>query len=284
MQAAEMHHDLGLDERPDDEEFDDFILHVDGWLCEIKDAQIRDGLHVLGQAPDRRGPGQPRARDPACRAGLGRAGRRGAGAARRARPRRGRRRPRPTVDAVEAQARALVEADGGRRLGRRPRPPTRLHDEPEVAAGAARSPPTRWCRGWPARPTSSTPCCTPSTAASSRPGRPARRCAGWSTCCRPAATSTPSTRAPCPSRLAWETGQAMADSLVRALPRRDRRATRGRWACRVWGTSAMRTSGDDIAEVLALLGRAADVGRGVAAGQRPARRPPRRSWAVPAST
>ena len=52
MHAAEMHRDLGLDERPDDEEFDDFILHVDGWLCEIKDAQIRDGLHVLGQAPD----------------------------------------------------------------------------------------------------------------------------------------------------------------------------------------------------------------------------------------
>ena len=24
---------------------------MDGWLCEIKDAQIRDGLHVLGQAP-----------------------------------------------------------------------------------------------------------------------------------------------------------------------------------------------------------------------------------------
>ena len=46
-----MHHDLGLDDRPDDDEFDDFILHVDGWLCEIKDAQIRDGLHVLGQAP-----------------------------------------------------------------------------------------------------------------------------------------------------------------------------------------------------------------------------------------
>ena len=28
------------------------LLHVDGWLCEIKDVQIRDGLHVLGQAPD----------------------------------------------------------------------------------------------------------------------------------------------------------------------------------------------------------------------------------------
>src|SRR3712207_1806648 len=27
------------------------ILHVDGWLCEIKDSQIRDGLHVLGAPP-----------------------------------------------------------------------------------------------------------------------------------------------------------------------------------------------------------------------------------------
>ena len=27
-------------------------MHVDGWLCEIKDVQIRDGLHVLGQAPE----------------------------------------------------------------------------------------------------------------------------------------------------------------------------------------------------------------------------------------
>ncbi|MGL5851527.1 MAG: cobaltochelatase subunit CobN, partial [Phycicoccus sp.] len=51
MRAAELHRDLGLDQRPDDEDFDDFILHVDGWLCEIKDAQIRDGLHVLGEQP-----------------------------------------------------------------------------------------------------------------------------------------------------------------------------------------------------------------------------------------
>ncbi|MGI3786381.1 MAG: cobaltochelatase subunit CobN, partial [Janthinobacterium lividum] len=51
VQAAEMHHDLGLDDKPDDEVFDDFVLHVDGWLCEIKDVQIRDGLHVLGQPP-----------------------------------------------------------------------------------------------------------------------------------------------------------------------------------------------------------------------------------------
>ncbi|MGJ3508131.1 cobaltochelatase subunit CobN [Enemella sp. A6] len=55
IQAAKLHFDLGLEERPDDEAFDEFVLHVDGWLCEIKDVQIRDGLHVLGQAPEGEG-------------------------------------------------------------------------------------------------------------------------------------------------------------------------------------------------------------------------------------
>ena len=56
-----------------------------------------------------------------------------------------------------------------------------------------------------------------------------------------------------PSRLAWETGVAMADSLLARY-----RDDYGSWprsvGLSVWGTSAMRTSGDDIAEVLALLG------------------------------
>src|SRR3954454_6786369 len=51
IQAAKLDHDLGLDDRPHDAEFDELILHVDGWLCEIKDMQIRDGLHILGRAP-----------------------------------------------------------------------------------------------------------------------------------------------------------------------------------------------------------------------------------------
>ncbi|GAB3690974.1 cobaltochelatase subunit CobN [Angustibacter aerolatus] len=51
IQAAQLHHDLHLDAAPDDDGFDDFVLHVDGYLCEIKDVQIRDGLHVLGQGP-----------------------------------------------------------------------------------------------------------------------------------------------------------------------------------------------------------------------------------------
>ena len=49
--AAQLHHDLHLDAAPGADGFDDFVLHVDGYLCEVKDVQIRDGLHVLGDAP-----------------------------------------------------------------------------------------------------------------------------------------------------------------------------------------------------------------------------------------
>ncbi|MFL5820217.1 MAG: cobaltochelatase subunit CobN [Solirubrobacteraceae bacterium] len=49
VREAELHHDLELAARPED--FAGFINHLDGYLCEVKDLQIRDGLHVLGQAP-----------------------------------------------------------------------------------------------------------------------------------------------------------------------------------------------------------------------------------------
>jgi len=51
ISAAQLHHDLHVDAAPAAGEFDNFVLHVDGYLCEIKDAVIRDGLHVLGSAP-----------------------------------------------------------------------------------------------------------------------------------------------------------------------------------------------------------------------------------------
>jgi cobaltochelatase CobN len=51
VQAAQLHHDLHLTDAPADEDFDEFLLHVDGYLCEIKDVQIRDGLHILGAVP-----------------------------------------------------------------------------------------------------------------------------------------------------------------------------------------------------------------------------------------
>ncbi|WP_375474424.1 cobaltochelatase subunit CobN [uncultured Jatrophihabitans sp.] len=51
VQEAQLHHDMHADAMPDADEFDDFVLHLDGYLCEIKDVQIRDGLHILGDAP-----------------------------------------------------------------------------------------------------------------------------------------------------------------------------------------------------------------------------------------
>ena len=49
VQQAELHRDLGVEAQPDD--FGGFMLEIDGYLCEIKDVQIKDGLHTLGQAP-----------------------------------------------------------------------------------------------------------------------------------------------------------------------------------------------------------------------------------------
>ncbi len=51
VKAAELHHDLHVDDQPDEEAFDEFVMHIDGYLCEIKDVQIRDGLHILGGGP-----------------------------------------------------------------------------------------------------------------------------------------------------------------------------------------------------------------------------------------
>jgi cobaltochelatase CobN len=50
--AAQLHHDLHVDTAPGEDGFDDFVLHIDGYLCEVKDVQIRDGLHILGGPPE----------------------------------------------------------------------------------------------------------------------------------------------------------------------------------------------------------------------------------------
>lgn len=248
MRAAEMHRDLGLDERPEDEEFDDFLLHVDGWLCEIKDAQIRDGLHVLGGAPA--GPervnlvlailrapqvwGGVNHAVPGLRAALGL--KEDAAAA--------------VVDEIEGRARALVEAMEAAdwEIG----VADTLHSDPEV------------CRVLRFAATEVVPRLAGTSAELDavlhalsggfvRPGpsgSPLRGLVNVLPTGRNFYTVDP--RA-VPSRLAWQTGQAMADSLVRRYL-----DDTGRYpesvGLSVWGTSAMRTSGDDIAEVLALLG------------------------------
>ncbi len=249
MHAAEMHRDLGLDEQPDDESFDDFIMHVDGWLCEIKDAQIRDGLHVLGQAPAGEARvnlvlailraaqvfgGQAQA-VPGLRAALGlKEGAEATGA----------------VDAIEAQARALVEQmdqadwDVARAA--------QLHDDPEVQRvlefAATQVVPRL------ARTTDELDAVVHSLAggfiAAGPSGSPLRGLVNVLPTGRNFYTVDP--RA-VPSRLAWQTGQAMAESLVAKYV--DETGTHPRSVgLSVWGTSAMRTSGDDVAEVLALLG------------------------------
>jgi cobaltochelatase CobN len=50
IREAKLDTDLKREECPAD--FDHFLQEVDGYLCELKDAQIRDGLHILGQVPE----------------------------------------------------------------------------------------------------------------------------------------------------------------------------------------------------------------------------------------
>ncbi|QSR33004.1 cobaltochelatase subunit CobN [Nocardioides sp. S5] len=260
MHAAEMHRDLGLDEQPDDEEFDDFIMHVDGWLCEIKDAQIRDGLHVLGEAPSGQARvnlvlailraaqvfgGQAQA-VPGLRAAL-------AGfEARFARTSTSDVSELPTseVDRLEAIARDLVEQmdkadwDSARAA--------ELHDDPEVRRvlefAATQVVPRL------ARTTDELDAVVHALdggfIAAGPSGSPLRGLVNVLPTGRNFYTVDP--RA-VPSRLAWQTGQAMAESLVAKYV--DETGTFPESVgLSVWGTSAMRTSGDDVAEVLALLG------------------------------
>ena len=249
MRAAKMDHDLGLVDRPDEESFDDMLLHVDGWLCEIKDVQIRDGLHILGLAPE----GESeldlvlavlRARQlfggeqtvPGLRQALGLAE---DGSADKA-----------AVDAAEATARELVA--GLQASGWDAAAVDTLTDDPVVAeilrfAATEVVPRLRATAGEidavlravdghyiPAGPS----------------GSPLRGLVNVLPTGRNFYSVDPKA---VPSRLAWETGVALADSLLQRY-----HEDHGRWpesvGLSVWGTSAMRTAGDDIAEVLALLG------------------------------
>lgn len=249
MRAAKMDHDLGLSERPDEDVFDDMLLHVDGWLCEIKDVQIRDGLHVLGQAPE----GETeldlvlamlRARQlwggeqsvPGLREALG-LDESGSEA-------------RERVDAVEERARGLlsvlqqsgwdaeaVDSISGDATVRQILRFAATEVVPRLRqTGREIDCVLHALNGGfiPAGPS----------------GSPLRGLINVLPTGRNFYSVDPKG---VPSRLAWETGQAMADSLVQRYL-----ADHGEYpksvGLSVWGTSAMRTSGDDIAEVLALLG------------------------------
>jgi cobaltochelatase CobN len=50
VREANLHQDLGLDD-VDGDSLAQFLTVADGYLCELKEAQIRDGLHIFGQCP-----------------------------------------------------------------------------------------------------------------------------------------------------------------------------------------------------------------------------------------
>ncbi|MQY17233.1 cobaltochelatase subunit CobN [Nocardia macrotermitis] len=261
MRAAKMDHDLGLAERPDEESFDDMLLHVDGWLCEIKDVQIRDGLHILGQAPSGAAEvdlvlAMLRARQlwsgedhvPGLREALGLSE---SGDESRERVDAFEQRARELVSAMQESDWAVTEIDAltERLLTDSGTDPERLDAVRRVLGFAATEVVPRLRQtgveiarilhalngGFiPAGPS----------------GSPLRGLINVLPTGRNFYSVDPKA---VPSRLAWETGQAMADSLLERYV-----ADHGDYprsvGLSVWGTSAMRTSGDDIAEVLALLG------------------------------
>ncbi|MFD9040611.1 cobaltochelatase subunit CobN [Streptomyces bottropensis] len=247
IQAARLDHDLGLDDRPEDDGFDDFLLHVDGWLCEVKDAQIRDGLHVLGTPPadaDRVNLVLAilRARQiwggttalPGLREALGL----DESAA-----------TRTTADEAEAKARALVERM--EELGWDPDSVPDEHGEQVTAIleFAAREVVPR-LKATTAELHHVVHALNGGFVPAGPSGSPLRGLVNVLPTGRNFYSVDPKA---VPSRLAWETGQALADSLLERY-----RADNGEWPTSVglslWGTSAMRTSGDDVAEALALLG------------------------------
>jgi cobaltochelatase CobN len=238
--AAQVHQDLGVATAPDGDAFDQLVNRVDGYLCELKDAQIRGGLHVLGQAPAGearldllsaltrlpQGPVPSLRQLVAARLGVtlgdgaGRAG----------------------VDAVDGECRRLLE--GG----------------PEAVPAAAEEEAAvlGWVKGVLEPALDRTPdeigavlaALDGRWVAPGPSGAPTRGMAHVLPTGRNFYSVDPKAL---PSRLAWEVGQGLADRLLaRHL------AEEGRYprtvGLVVWGTAAMRTGGDDVAMALALLG------------------------------
>ncbi|MFC1419764.1 cobaltochelatase subunit CobN [Streptacidiphilus cavernicola] len=283
VKAAELHHDLHVDDQPDEDAFDEFVMHIDGYLCEIKDVQIRDGLHILGGGP------VDEARVNLVLAVL-RAAQIWGGAADAL----------PGLRAALAAEFGLVEKE----LLAEPGAPVKLPAEltalvqgPSRSAADAVDLLEALCRrlaegmeraGWDA---AAAPGLVGEVLGRQNPDavavlefaceevvpRLARTTDELTHILRalrggyvPAGPSGSPTRGlvnvlptgrnfysvdpkAIPSRLSWEVGQALADSLV-ARYLADTGGYPRSVGLTVWGTSCMRTQGDDIAEILALLG------------------------------
>ncbi|MDO4687046.1 MAG: cobaltochelatase subunit CobN [Corynebacterium sp.] len=257
LTAAKMDRDLGWDERPAEDVFDDMLMHIDGWLCEIKDVAIRGGLHILGEevSGDMRVDlvlAMLRARQlwggetavPGLREALGLSEE---GDETRAR-----------VDAAEEQARTLLTAldatgwDVAAIEGI-------TSDLPEGADAATVAKILQFAATEIIPRLAQTPreidqvlhALNGGFIEAGPSGSPMRGLINVLPTGRNFYSVDPKSL---PSRLAWETGQLLADSLVERYQADHDGAYPKSVGLSVWGTSAMRTSGDDIAEVFALLG------------------------------
>jgi cobaltochelatase CobN len=250
---AEMHRDLGHFLDPEDPSFDDWLLEVDGYLCELKDAQIRGGLHVLGRVPCgeveldmllamSRVPGSTRRslRD-AVAAVLGISPEK----ASRAQLDELERVSRQLLAGVQEPASAETVVDEGAEL-------TSLRQAPEVAEAL------EWIRSdllvrlrACGREVDSVLDALSGKAVDAGPsGAPTR----GMTEVLPTGRNFYSLDPRCvPTRLSWEVGRVFAEQLCAAHMNSHGRALKSVGMV-AWGTSAMRTGGDDLAEALALMG------------------------------
>ena len=240
---AEIHRDLGLAEGVDDDEFDSMVLHVDGYLCALKDAQIRGGLHVLGSAPE----GEvlvegvlavtrlPQGPVPALRAVVAEA----LGFD----PRTERRHE---VDKIEAECRhrveALAAAGWERALDPQDRSTVVEHWICDRLVPALAATPDEVANTLLALDGGYVPA-GPS-------GAPTRGAAHVLPTGRNFYSVDPKAL---PSALSWDVGRVLADELV-ARHVAETGAPPVTVGLVLWGTAAMRTGGDDAAQALALLG------------------------------
>jgi cobaltochelatase CobN len=235
--SAELHRDIGVGQAPEGAAFDELVNHVDGYLCELKDAQIRGGLHVLGQVPV----GEvrldlmlaltriPQAAVPSLRQAvaerLGFTLGEGAG--------------RVEVDSVEAECRRLLEGVA------EPSSP----DEKAVLSWVAET-------VGPALDATTQELDHVLSALDGRwvppgpSGAPTRGMAHVLPTGRNFYSVDPKAL---PSQLAWEVGKGLADRLLARYLEEEGTYPESVGLV-VWGTAAMRTGGDDVAEALALLG------------------------------
>jgi cobaltochelatase CobN len=251
VEQANLQADLEIAERPDD--LGELVQHIDGYLCEVKDIQIKDGLHVLGTPPAgeqlrgltaailRLGSGDVPGLRPAVAAALGvdpdGDDRHGADrleavqqALLAALDERG-----WDAGAVEAVCTEILQTqdDGLQRALRFACTDVvpRIRRTPEELTAVLRALRGRHIPSGPS-------------------GAPTRARVDVLPTGRNFYSVDPRAL---PSELSWEVGRRLADALLERH-RRDAGSLPRMIGLVAWGTSAMRTGGDDIAEILALLG------------------------------